>query len=245
VLWPENTESSFQGAYELGYRHFETDLHLTSDGAVVCFHDPTVDRTTDASGRVESLTLAQLQGLNAGYRHGTADGYSYRESGTRVPTLEWLLTSFPDTSVVVDLKCDGLAAPLSSLIDDLEAHDRLIVGSFSDARLAEFRAITRGRVPTSVGPTLARMWVLASRVGRGAGGDAAALQLPTHLRGVKVVDEKLVRAAHGAGLQVHVWTVNTVPEMNRLLDMGVDGVITDRADLLKEVLVERGEWVTT
>jgi glycerophosphoryl diester phosphodiesterase len=244
VLWPENTETSFQGAYELGYRHFETDLHLTADGAVVCFHDPTVDRTTDSTGPVESLTLAQLQSLNAGFRHGTSDGYRYRETGTRVPTLGWLLTTFPDTSVVVDLKCDGLAEPLADLINELEAHERLIVGSFSDARVAEFRAITKGKVATSVGPTAARMWVLASRVGRGAGRDADALQLPTHLRGVRVVDEKLVRAAHNAGLQVHVWTVNTVAEMNRLLDMGVDGIITDRPDLLKEVLVERGVWVS-
>lgn len=242
VLWPENTDVSFQGAYDLGYRHFETDLHMTSDGALVCFHDPTVDRTTDSQGRVEAMTLEQLRSLNAGHRHGTADGFTYRDLGARVPTLEWLLKTFPDTSVVVDLKCDGLARPLATLIDDLEAHDRLIVGSFSDARLAEFRGLTGGRVATSVGAALARMWVLASRVGRRARGEASALQLPTHMRGVRVVDERLVAAAHGAGLQVHVWTVNAVEEMSRLLDMGVDGLITDRADLLKDVLIARGQW---
>jgi glycerophosphoryl diester phosphodiesterase len=87
------------------------------------------------------------------------------------------------------------------------------------------------------------MWVLASRVGRGAGGEAAVLQLPTHMRGVRVVDRRLVAAAHAAGLQVHVWTVNHPVEMVRLLDMGVDGLITDRPDRLKELLVERGEWL--
>jgi glycerophosphoryl diester phosphodiesterase len=86
------------------------------------------------------------------------------------------------------------------------------------------------------------MWVLASRIGRGAGGEIAALQLPTHMRGVRVVDHRLVAAAHGAGLQVHVWTVNEAAEMTRLLDMGVDGLVTDRADLLKEVLASRREW---
>lgn len=245
VLWPENTDTSFQGVYELGYRHFETDLHITADGALVCMHDPTVDRTTESAGRVEHLTLEQLQSLDAGYRHGSPGGFTYRDSGAKVPTLEWLLTTFPDTSVVVDMKSEGLAEHLAALVDDLGAHERLIVGSFSDGRLAEFRAITGGRVPTSVGAIKARMWVLASRVGRGAGGDASALQLPTHLRGLRIIDQRLVDAAHGAGIQVHAWTVNTVTEMTRLLDLGVDGLITDRPDLLKDLLVERGEWVST
>jgi len=245
VLWPENTDTSFQGAYELGYRHFETDLHITADGALVCMHDPTVDRTTESAGRVEHLTLEQLQSLDAGYRHGSSEGFAYRDSGARVPTLEWLLTTFPDTSVVVDMKSDGLAEHLAALVDDLGAHERLIVGSFSDSRLAEFRAITGGRVPTSVGAIRARMWVLASRVGRGAGGEASALQLPTHVRGLRIIDQRLVEAAHRVGIQVHAWTVNTVTEMTRLLDLGVDGLITDRPDLLKDLLVERGEWVST
>lgn len=243
MLWPENTDTSFQGAYDLGFRHFETDLHITADDELVCFHDPTVERTTNATGRVEELSLEELQTLDAGFRHGTADGYTFRDSGATVPTLEWLLTTFADTSVVVDMKSDGLAGPLAALIDDLEAHERVIVGSFSDARLVEFREITGGRVPTSVGPFDARLWVLLSRVGRSARADASALQLPTHLRGIRVVDEKLVTAAHDAGLQVHVWTVNTVPEMIRLLDIGVDGLITDRPDLLRDLLIERAQWV--
>lgn len=242
VLWPENTETSFQGAFELGYRHFETDLHLTADGRLVCFHDPTVDRTTNSSGRVEHLTLAELQALDAGYRHATTDGFTFRDGGAKVPTLEWLLTTYPSISVVLDMKCDGLARPLAQLIHDLGAHDRLIVGSFVEARLAEFRQVMNGTVATSSGPTLARLWVLASRVGRGAGGDMAALQLPTHLRGVRVIDERLVSVAHRAGLQVHAWTVNHPSEMTRLLDIGVDGLITDRPDLLKDLLIERGEW---
>ena len=245
VLWPENTDMSFQGVYELGYRHFETDLHITADGALVCMHDPTVDRTTESAGRVEHRTLEQLQSLDAGYRHESAEGFTYRDSGARIPTLAWLLTTFPDTSVVVDMKSDGLAEHLAALVDDLGAHERLIVGSFSDSRLAEFRAITGGRVATSVGAIRARMWVLASRVGRGAGGEASALQLPTHVRGVRIIDQRLVDAAHGVGIQVHAWTVNTVTEMTRLLELGVDGLITDRPDLLKDLLVERGEWVST
>lgn len=242
LLWPENTDVSFQGAYDLGFRHFETDLHLTADGALVCFHDDTVDRTTDGTGPVDGLTLAELQQLDAGYRHRTVEGFSFRGAGVKVPTLEWLLTTFPDTSLVLDMKTDGLAGPLAALVDDLNAYERLIVGSFSDERLTEFREITDGRVPVSSGSALSRLWVLASRVGRGVAGDASALQLPTHMRGVRVIDEKLVDAAHDAGLQVHVWTVNERSEMSRLLDMRVDGLVTDRPDILKELLTERGEW---
>ena len=242
VLWPENTDTSFSGAYEMGYRHFETDLHLTKDGVLVCFHDPTVDRTINGFGRMEDHTLAELQSLDAGYRHGTRDGFSFRDGRSRVPTLEWVLTTFPDVSVVVDLKSNGLARPLAELIDRLEARDRLIVGSFHDHRLMEFQELTRGQVPVSTGLALSRLWVLASRVGRAGGGDAAALQLPTHMRGVRVVDEKLVNAAHTAGLHVHVWTVNEESEMNRLLDIGVDGLITDRPDRLKDLLVSRELW---
>lgn len=242
TLWPENTDVAFQGAYELGYRHLETDLHMTADGVLVCFHDETVDRTTDGTGFVEDFTLAQLQSLDAGFRHRTEEGFSFRGQGVTVPTLEWLLTSFPDSSLVLDLKIDGLAETLAALVDDLNAYERLIVGSFSDARLSEFRELTDGRVPVSSGSALSRLWVLSSRVGRGVAGEASALQLPTHMRGIRVVDEKLVDAAHEAGLQVHVWTINERAEMTRLLDMGVDGLVTDRPDILKELLVERGEW---
>lgn len=242
VLWPENTDVSFAGAHEMGCRHFETDLHLTADGELVCFHDDTVDRTTEATGRVDELTLDELQSLDAGYRHATPGGYPFRGMGAQVPTLEWLLAKFPDVSVVVDLKSDGLAAPLASLLDDLGAHERLIVGSFRDERLREFCALTDNCVPVSSGTALSRRWVAASRVGRGLNSEIAALQLPTHMRGVRVVNEKLVTAAHRAGLQVHVWTVNHPSEMIRLLEVGVDGLVTDRPDLLKDLLIERGEW---
>lgn len=242
VLWPENTMEAFAGAVDLGYNHLETDLHMTSDGVIVCIHDDTVDRTTDGSGDVSSFSLADLQDLDAGYRHGGRDGYAFRGAGLTVPSLEEVLTAFPDVSLIVDMKTDGLASPLCDLLDRLDAHHRLIVGSFSDDRISEFHEATDGRVATSTGPTLSRMWVLSSRVGRGVKCEAKALQLPTQIRGVKVVDEKLVRAAHDAGLQIHVWTVNDPAEMERLLGMGVDGLVTDRPDLLKQLLIDRGEW---
>ena len=226
----------------MGYRHLETDLHMTSDGILVCIHDHTVDRTTEGSGAVSSFTFEELQAFDAGYRHLSRDGFEFRGKGITIPSFSQVVTDLEDVSLVVDLKIDGLAHPFADLIDEHEIHDRLIVGGFSDERLEEFRQATGGRVATSSGPTLSRIWVLASRVGRGGGGQASALQLPTQIRGVRVVDDRLVRSAHDAGIQVHVWTINNVEEMERLLDLGVDGLVTDRPDRLKALLIERGEW---
>lgn len=234
---------AFAGAVALGYRHLETDLHLTRDGTLVCLHDPTVDRTTDGSGPVSELTFGELGRLDAGYRHKGDEGPVFRSKGVRVPSLEEAVLTFPDVAFVIDLKAENLVGPLNDLIHRLDLHDRLIVGSFSDRRLDEFRAVTGSRVATSTGAALSRSWLLASRVGRGVRSDAVALQLPRRSRGVRVVDKRLVEAAHGLGLQVHVWTVNHEGEMGELLDLGVDGIITDRPDILKEVLVARGAWV--
>jgi glycerophosphoryl diester phosphodiesterase len=242
LLWPENTMEAFSQAVSLGYRHLETDLHLTADGVLVCIHDHTVDRTTDGRGPVSQFALADLDRLDAGFRHGGADRHRFRAKGVRVPTLEEAVRSFPEVSFVVDLKTEDLVQPLTDLVERLGLHDRLIVGSFSDARLAEFRAASGGRVPTSTGSALSRAWLLASRMGRGVECEASALQLPRRVRGVRVIDRRLVAVAHARGLQVHVWTVNEPVEMADLLDLGVDGIITDRPDLLKEVLVGRGDW---
>lgn len=233
---------AFSGAVDLGFKHLETDIHITRDGVPVCLHDDTVDRTTDGTGDVSNFAFDELRELDAGYRHGGRDGYAFRGKGLTVPSLEEVLGSFPDVNLVVDMKIDGCADPLAGLLDRLDAHERLIVGSFSDERIDAFHKASTGRVATSTGTAQSRMWVLASRVGRGVKGEAKALQLPTQIRGVTVVDEKLIQSAHEDGLQVHVWTVNDRSEMERLLDIGVDGVITDRPDVLKELLVERGEW---
>jgi glycerophosphoryl diester phosphodiesterase len=242
LLWPENTMEAFSGAVDLGYRHVETDLRVTSDGVLVCLHDATVERTTDGSGPVTDLTFEALSSLDAGYRHMGVDGRVFRGRGIQVPTLEEAVLSHPDVAFVVDLKADNLVGPLHDLIERLGLHERLIVGSFSDRRLQEFREASAGRVATSTGATLARSWLLASRVGRGVTGEASALQLPRHSRGLRVIDRKLIESAHAHGLQVHVWTVNSRAEMCDLLDLGVDGIITDRPDVLKEVLEERGQW---
>jgi glycerophosphoryl diester phosphodiesterase len=230
---------AFAGAIETGVSHLETDLRMTSDGTLVCFHDRTVDRTTDAAGEVSSLTVDELSELDAGYRHRPSGGFPFRGKGVTVPTFEELVTSFPDVGLVVDMKSDGMASELARIVDRHKLARRIIVGSFSDRRLAEFRSETGGRVPTSAGQSTVRNWLISARMGRPFPCPAVALQVPARSRGLRVVDERLIAAAHSVGMQVHVWTVNQVGEMTRLLDMGVDGLITDRPDLLNDLLAER------
>lgn len=229
---------AFAGAIDLGVGHLETDLRMTSDGVLVCFHDERADRTTDGHGPISEMTWDEVSRLDAGYRHEAAGGFPHRDGGARVPALEEVVTEFPGVGLVVDLKAEGMATELADLVERHQLHDRVIVGSFSDRRLAEFRAASGGRVPTSVGQSEARRWVMASRMRRAMSGNAIALQVPMRSRGVVVVDDRLVAVAHDAGLYVHVWTVNRVDDMEYLLELGVDGIITDRPDVLADVLVE-------
>jgi glycerophosphoryl diester phosphodiesterase len=235
---------AFEGAVSMGYRHVETDLRMTSDGALVCLHDRTVDRTTGGSGRIADLPYEEAAKLDAGYRHAAGHGFPFRGLGVGIPRLEELVTSFPDVGIVVDLKADGMARAIARLIERHRLHDRVVIGSFSDRRLREVREATGGRVATSTGSAESRRWLAASRLGRPVPGFADALQVPRSLRGVRIVDARLVHTAHAAGLAVHVWTVNERAEMERLLDLGVDGIVTDRVDLLREVLESRGEWAS-
>ncbi len=241
ILWPENTMVAFQGAVSLGYSWLETDVHVTADGVVVCLHDHTLDRTTSASGPVATRTFAELADIDAGYHHGPSEGHPFRGSRAVIPSLEEVVTTFPDVRVVVDLKRDGTEAALAHLVDRLALWDRLVVGSFSDARLRRFRALTGGRVATSTGPraTMVRWAASGARLRPRA---APALQVPMTYGRMRVVTRRSVAAHRNAGSQVHVWTVNEEPVMEQLLEWGVDGIITDRPDLLRGVMTRRGAW---
>jgi glycerophosphoryl diester phosphodiesterase len=239
LLWPENTMTAFQGAVDLGYRFLETDLHATRDGVLVLHHDPTLDRTTSGTGKVSDYSLTELRQLDAA-AHFQLDGdFPHRGRGVTVPTLEELLSTFPDTVVTVDLKTNGLEPFLGLLLSRHHWWDRVIVGSFSDLRLRRFRRETGGRVATSAGRVETARFLATARAGRVPSIPADALQVPVSARRVTVVDRKTVAAAHAAMKQVHVWTVNEPTEMHRLLDLGVDGIITDRPDLLNEVIAQR------
>lgn len=228
----ENTLAAFKHAVSLGYDYLETDVHVTSDGVLLAFHDSVLDRVTDQQGTIAELTFDEV-------RHALVGG---RE---QVPTLAQLFDEFPGTRFNIDLKSDGAVAALAGFVAERDAWDRILVGSFSRARLNAFRRLTDGRVATSAAPlevVLFRFLPSGRLADRLTGGKVSALQIP-HRRGLLTVASRgLVRRAHAAGRPVHVWTIDDPDEMRRLLDRGVDGIFTDRTDVLKDVLTERGDW---
>jgi glycerophosphoryl diester phosphodiesterase len=229
--WPENTLRAFAHAVDLGYRYLETDTHMTRDGVLLAFHDHALDRVTDGSGLIADLPWSEV-------REARVDG---REP---IPTLEELLTEWPDVRVNVDAKHDAAVEPLADLIERLDVLDRVCVGSFSDRRLSRLRARLGPDLCWSYGPR-GILRVRLGSLGIPAGDlGAACAQVPVSQKGIRIVDRRFVRFLHARGQQVHVWTIDDADEMHRLLDLGVDGIMTDRPQVLKAVLEERGAWVS-
>jgi len=236
---------AFEAAVALGYRYLETDVRTTLDGVLVAFHDATLDRVTDRRGAVADLPFSEVRAADAGFRCSTDGGHShpFRGRGCAVPTLQEILVRWPAVRVNIDCKSDSAVAPLADLLKQHDAYERVCVGSFSDARIARFRRLTRGAVCTSMARRAAGVARLASlsRV-RAPRMGADCMQVPLRWGRVPVVDGALLSSAHRAGLPVHVWTVDDAPTMCALLDMGVDGIMTDRPRVLRDVLVARGLW---
>ena len=228
--WPENTMPAFAGAVDLGYRYVETDVHVTADGVLLAFHDDRLDRVTDRSGVIAELP----------YREVAAARVDGREP---IPTLEDLLGTWPELRVNIDPKHDGAVDALVEVIQRTKSVDRVCIGAFSDRRLARIRQRLGPDLCTSLGPKeTARL--RGASFGLPSGRLAAACaQVPRRTRGLTLVDRRFVQAAHGRDLQVHVWTIDDPDEMHLLLDLGVDGLMTDRPAVLRDVMTARGEWV--
>ena len=225
---PENTMPAFANAVALGYRYLETDTHVTADGVLVAFHDDVLDRVTDRTGRISELPWAEVAEARIG--------------GEPVPLLADLLDAFPDARINIDPKADGAVAPLADLLLRMDAVDRVGIGSFSDRRLADLRKRCGPRLCTSLGPRgVARLKSASRRVPVGRI-PAPCVQVPVQARGVTIVDERFVATAHRRDMQVHVWTIDDPGEMYRLIDLGVDGIMTDRPAVLRQVLESRGLW---
>ena len=226
---PENTMLSFQSAVDLGYRYLETDVRTTSDGVLLTFHDEVLDRVTDRTGTLCELPWSEVSRA--------------RLDGQPIPRLEEVLAAWPDVRVNIDAKEDAAVAPLAEVIERAGAQDRVCVASFSDSRLRLFRRLTGGQVCTAMGPrTIARLLGAGYRAPTWPFA-AGCVQVPLRHGRVRIVEPRFVAAAHRRGLHVHVWTIDDPAEMDRLLDMGVDGIMTDRPAALREVLERRGQWV--
>lgn len=227
----ENSLAAFRRAVAEGYRYLETDVRATRDGEVVVLHDPTLDRTTDHSGAVEQLDWAAVRAARV---HGQDP----------LPRLTDLLEELPDALLNIDVKADSAVGPVLDVLHRTGAWHRVCLASFSESRLGRLRRAAGPRLLTSLGAASVGALRLRSLLPvlplppiRGT-----LAQVPMRGYGIPVVDRAVVRYAHRRALEVHVWTVDLAEEMAALLDLGVDGLVTDRPDVLRDVLRARRAW---
>lgn len=234
----ENSMTAFRAAVGLGYRYLETDVHTTSDGVLLLFHDGRLDRVTDGAGKVSERSAAEVSKARIGGREP-------------IPTFDELIAEFPGVRLNLDVKDWKSVRSTAAAIERHQVHDRVLVTSFSDLRRRAVLKLLTRPVAASAGVVSIALFTLLGPVLPGPVfrwlmrrilRNVQALQVPVRRGFIKVVTPGSIRRAHALGLVLHVWTVNEPAEMRRLLQLGVDGIVTDRADLLREVLAERGEW---
>lgn len=227
---PENTMAAFEAAVRLGYRYLETDVHPTKDGVLVAFHDDRLDRVSDQRGAIADRTWTEIAQVEL-------------MGGQRIPRLDDLLAAWGDVRFNIDPKSDASAKLLPGVFARVGVGlDRVCIGSFSDRRLERLRAELGPDLCTSMGPReVVRLRLAALSIPTGPFA-ARCAQVPVWYGPIPVVDRRFVEAARSRDLQVHVWTVNEEREMEQLIRLGVDGIITDRPSLLKEVLEAHGLW---
>jgi glycerophosphoryl diester phosphodiesterase len=243
---PENTIEGFREGFAMGGGVVECDVHASAEGTLVVIHDAVVDRTTDGTGPVAEKTVAELQSLDAGYRFSPDDGatFPWRGKDVRIPTLEALYDAFPDAPFNIEIKGrrSGIEEMVFSQIEAAGATQRTLVVSDNRGTIARFRTISEGNVATAASTIeLLRYWTFhVPHLGGLYDPPFQALQPPEKYKGVvPVVTRRFVREAHDRGLRVDVWTIDDEPAMRRLLSYGVDGIMTDRPDVLAGVLRSR------
>ncbi len=240
-LWPENTMYGFERAVALGVDVLETEIYSTGDGVLVLSHDSTVDRTTNGSGPISAFTLEELKTLDAGYSWTSDAGqtFPFRGQGITVPTLEEVFTRFPTMRMNIDLKqvepC--LAVKLCEMIRTFHMTDKVMVASFQSKSLKRFRRECP-EIPTSASVNEVSIFFAMNLVYLGASfkTTARALQVPEYRYGFRVLTKRFIDTAHRLDLKVDAWTINEVETMQRLLNLGVDGIITDYPDRLLALL---------
>lgn len=235
-LWPSNTLLAFENSLALGADVLELDIHSSADQVLVVRHDPTVDSTTNGHGRIADLTLAELKKLDAGFTW-TSDGvhYPFRNSGITIPTLEEVFSAFSDANFNIDIKPEDPSTVhrFCEMLRRFHMLNRVTVGSFHDHQLSLFRQLCPS-VATAAGVAETRRFFILNRLflDRFFSSPAHAFQIPECSGRLRIVTPRFIRCAHRQGLQVHVWTVNEPEDMQRLIEWGVDGIMTDYPDRL-------------
>lgn len=247
-LAPSSTMPAFQRARSLGVDVLEFDVHMTSDGHLVAIHDPTVDRTTDGSGKVNDMTLAEIKRLDAGYSFQDEHGsYPYRGKGVTIPTVEEIFsaTSDPDMLYIIEIKhtndpalYEEIATKLWGIIEKFRLEERVIIASFDQNIIDTVLKISGRQALVSAGKREATKFVLTHKLFLNGlyrpGVDA--LHFPLKSSGFNLVDKKLIRGAQRRGMQIHYWTVNDPETMGKLLELGADGIMTDYPDRLMKLI---------
>jgi glycerophosphoryl diester phosphodiesterase len=223
---PENTLPAFRHAVDLGFRYLETDVHVSADGVLVAFHDEDLSRSCGVDARIADLPWSEIEALRV-------DG---REP---IPRMRDLFEAFPSVRFNIDAKSDAAVDPLGDLVEELEALDRVCLAAFSRRRLQRFRSRFGRRVLTN---TSQMETILVALFGWMPGDTPVAAQVPPKQGWLPVVNSRFVRLAHRGERAVHVWTIDEPEEMHRLLDLGVDGIMTDQPEKLRAVFEERGVW---
>ena len=243
-LGPESTLYTFRKAVKLGVDVLEMDVRSTGDGQLIILHDDTVARTTNATGPVENYSLVDLKKLDAAHRWSPDNGQTFplRKKGVKIPTLTEVFTAFPQTKMNLEIK-DTRSSTIHSLcrlIHDHQMTKKIMVASFDADSLKEFRSVCP-QVATSAGASEAMLFYGLQKVYLEAAysPDAQALQVPETFRDLRVVNRRFIEAAHARNMRVQVWTVNDVDAMQRLLNLGVDGIMTDYPQRLMNLLKKR------
>jgi glycerophosphoryl diester phosphodiesterase len=227
---PENSKLAFLKALSIGVAYLETDVHVSADGVAVISHDADLKRVAGRDVRVDQLTMAELRRIDL----GGGQGFS---------SLREVLDTFPDAFMNIDLKVAGAVSPTVDAVTDAQAVSRVLLASFDEKRRARAVSALPG-VATSASSAIIARTLVTLRTGsvaavRRALGGVHAVQVPERYGPARIVTPRSVELLHSAGVEVHVWTVNDTPTMKRLLGMGVDGLVTDRADLALDIVRER------
>ncbi|MDE5416283.1 glycerophosphodiester phosphodiesterase [Alkalihalobacterium chitinilyticum] len=245
-LAPSNTIVAFEQARQLGVDVIEFDVHITKDEQLVAIHDSTVDRTTDGEGSVAELTLEEIQQLDAGYYFQDLDGeYSFRGKGITIPTVEEIFDNFSEMKMVIELKATNppsshqvMSELLWELLQRYELEERVLIASFDHSIIEAFDELADGRVAISGGREEITNFVVFNKLFLNGlyRPNVDAVQIPTEESIFDLTSSRLIKAAHRKGMEVHYWTINDEETMKLLLDQGADGIITDRPDLLLNLL---------
>lgn len=226
---PENSFRAFKSAVDIGYKYLETDVHLTKDGFLIAFHDDTLDRVTDKSGLIRDLTLSEIK--------------KAKIAGTdEIPLLSELLNSFTDCFFNIDCKVDETVQPLINLINNKDFINRVCIGSFSQKRINFIRKSLGKEVKTSMGPAEVILSKFLSYTSLGYNFKSSYTSIPIRRYGINLLDERNIKYLKSNNQKVIAWTINDEDQMKMLINIGIDGIMTDNLTLLKKVLIEESLW---